>query len=479
MIDRQALRRLPPWTPGVAAILALGGVTWAIFSRAFLNYDTLYMLVWGRDLVHGRSPDYDVALAPTPHPLAEAVGALASLFGQDGGYTLMLALALLSFGALVWAVFRLGEASFSWPVGLLAAVVVATREPFLSRAVRAYVDIPFLALIVTAALIEVRRPRRGWPVLALLALAGLLRPEAWLLSAAYWLYIQGALDRRGRIVTAALAAAPALIWALSDLAISGDLLHSLSGTRDVAETLKRPRGIGHVPEIMPRRLGEILRLPVLAGGTAGFLLAIYLRRMQALVPAAIAVLGGVAFVALGLADLPLIGRYLFLPATMLAIFFAFAALGWIGIGSGAMRRRWALGGVVLLVALAAYTPANVSGLHNLRNGIQLRGRIEDDLRSLARSAAGKPVLERCATVYVPNHRPVPILAWYLDRAPGDFVSAALVRPSRGAFVAPANSLVEQKFVLDPNDPKRVTTAVPPSFRRVSANRSWVLYERGC
>jgi hypothetical protein len=479
VVDHRALRRLPTWTPGVAAILTLGGVAWVIFSRAFLNYDTLYMLVWGRDLIHGRSPDYDVTLAPTPHPLAEAAGALASLAGRDGGYTLMLALAMLSFGALVWAVFRLGEASFSWPVGLLAAAVVATREPFLSRAVRAYVDIPFLALIVTAALIEVRRPRRGWPVLALLALAGLLRPEAWLLSAAYWLYLQRALDRRGRIVTAALAAAPALVWALSDLAISGDLLHSLTGTRDVAETLHRPRGIGQVPEIMPRRLGEILRLPVLAGGSAGFLLALYLKRGMALVPAALAVLGGVAFVALGIADLPLIGRYLFLPAAMLAIFFAFAALGWLGVEPGTLRRRWALGGVVLLVAFAAYTPANVSGLDHLRDGIQLRGRIEDDLRSLARSAAGKPTLERCATVYVPNHRPVPILAWQLDRRADDFVSAALVRPSRGAFVAPANALVEQKFVLDPNDPQRVTVTVPPGFRRVTANRSWILYENGC
>jgi hypothetical protein len=242
--------------------------------------------------------------------------------------------------------------------------------------------------------------------------------------------------------------------------------------------LHRPRGIGHVPEIMPRRLGEILRLPVLVGGTAGFGLALYLKRRESLVPAALAVLGGVAFVALAIADLPLIGRYLFLPAVMLAIFFAFAALGWVGIEPGALRRRWALGGAALLVVLAAYTPANVSGLSHLRDGIQLRGRIEDDLRSLARSAAGKPTLERCSTVYVPNHRPVPILAWYLDRPPGDF-PAAVGTVGRGAFVAPANALVEHKFVLDPNDVRRAISTVPAGFRRVTANRSWVLYANGC
>ena len=39
---------------------------------------------------------------------------------------------------------------------LLAAFVVATRVPFLSQGVRAYVDIPFLALVVLAAVLEVR-----------------------------------------------------------------------------------------------------------------------------------------------------------------------------------------------------------------------------------------------------------------------------------------------------------------------------------
>ena len=117
--------------------------------------------------------------------------------------------------------FRLGRVAFSWPVGLLAAAVVATREPFLSPAVRAYVDIPFLALVVLAAVLEVRRPRRGWPVLVLLALAGLLRPEAWLLAGAYWLYLAPASDRDGKLGTLALVAAAPLVWALSDLIVTG------------------------------------------------------------------------------------------------------------------------------------------------------------------------------------------------------------------------------------------------------------------
>jgi hypothetical protein len=460
------------------AIAALGALTWAIFDRAFLNYDTLYALIWGRDLVHGRLPDYEVTLAPTPHPLANAVGALASLFGTDAGYAIMLALGFLSFGALVWGVFRLGQISFWWPVGLLAEVVVATREPFLSRAVRVYVDIPFLALVVLAAVIEVRRPRSGWPVFTLLALAGLLRPEAWLLAAAYWLYLAPRLDGAGRLRAAGMAAAAPVLWALSDLAVTGDPFHSLSGTRETAETLGRPRGIENVPEIMPRRLGEILRLPALVGGVGGFFLGLRFARRRSLVPAALAVLGGAAFVAFGVAGLPLIGRYLFLPAAMLAIFFGFATLGWLHADVGGGRRWWAAGGAALLVALVAFTPANLSGLGDMRDGIQLRGQIEDDLRSLTDGREGE-LMRRCSPVYVPNHRPVPILAYELDREPDEIVSAQLERPVRGLFVSPATPVVEEKFVLDPNDPGRLDAEVPPGFSPVAANRSWVLYTRGC
>jgi hypothetical protein len=39
--------------------------------------------------------------------------------------------------------------------------------------------------------------------------------------------------------------------------------------------------------------------------------------------------------------------------------------------------------------------------------------------------------------------------------------------------------VQDKFVLDPRDPKRIALAVPAGFRRVAGNGSWSLYQRGC
>src|SRR4051794_31051916 len=122
------MRRLRGVLPDVLAAGLIGLAIFAFFGRAFLNYDTFYALLWGGNLAHGRTPDYRVPVAPTPPPLAFLAGIPASLFG-DAGEAIMLGLVLAAMGALVVGVFRLGERLFGWPVGVLAALIVATREP--------------------------------------------------------------------------------------------------------------------------------------------------------------------------------------------------------------------------------------------------------------------------------------------------------------------------------------------------------------
>lgn len=178
------------WVAAVAAALLL------LFPLGFPNYDTIYQLVWGRELAHGMSPDYGAALPPTPHPLAELLGLLATPLG-DGAIDLTMAIAYLSLGLIGYLVYRLGSLWFDRPVGAIAAAIVLTRAPYLSNGIRAYVDLPYIALVLGALAIETRRPRAGWPVLALLALAGLLRPEAWLFSVAYLAYLLLDLERSG------------------------------------------------------------------------------------------------------------------------------------------------------------------------------------------------------------------------------------------------------------------------------------------
>ena len=99
------------------------------------------------------------------------------------------------------------------------------------------------------------------------------------------------------------------MWILSDLAITGDALWSLTNTRHTAHTLDRITGIGNVPEYVPRRIGEILRPPVLVGAALGGVLSLLWLRRRALVGAAAGVLAVLVFVAVAAAGLPINTRY--------------------------------------------------------------------------------------------------------------------------------------------------------------------------
>ena len=46
------------------------------------NYDSYYSLLWGREVLDLQLPGFEGFRVPTEHPLAIAVGALLSLFGD-------------------------------------------------------------------------------------------------------------------------------------------------------------------------------------------------------------------------------------------------------------------------------------------------------------------------------------------------------------------------------------------------------------
>jgi hypothetical protein len=436
----------------VAVSGALAALVWLVASPArFLNYDTEYALLWGHDLAHGRTPDYDVPFAPTPHPLATLVGLL-------GSETVFLVIAFAALGLLGWLVYALGAAWFNAPAGVLAAAIVLTREPVFSYGVRAYVDIPYICLLLGALLIETRRPRAGTPVLVLIALAGLLRPEAWLFAFAYcwWLRRGGAL----RAAHVALLAGAPLLWALSDLLITGDPLHSLTGTRDTAADLGRVTGLQHVPTTLPRRLGEILREPVLLGAAVGGVLSLWrLRgRRGVLLGAAAGVLAVVAFCVLATAGLSILTRYLLLPATILAIFAGAGVFGWLELArEDPWRMRWMALAAVVVLALLAFVPSQVDRLRNTRSALIAQTRILDELHTLVDAYP----LADCGTVTVPNRRAVPQIALWGGVAPRDIRSAQETGRWEGTSILPTSLAVANQFVLDAHDKERTLPPFPP------------------
>lgn len=470
-------RRVRPLLEALVAA-ALGLAVYAAFGgHAFLNYDSAYALAWGGDVADGRLPQYDVPVAPTPHPLAIAVGVALTPLGS-AAEDVFLALVLLGLGALGVGLFRLGEELYAWPVGLLAAAILLTRQPILNYGIRGYVDLPALALVVWAAVLEARRPRAGAPVLLLLAVAGLLRPEAWLFAGAYWLWTVPPLSWRARARLGALAIAAPALWGLSDLLVTGNPLWSLEGTSALAAELERPTGLLALPGVVPYRLGEILRLPELVAAVLGFAGALaWLRRRTAL-PAALAVLNGMAFAAFAVAGLPLLGRYLFLAAAMLALFAAVAALGFTALPERVpqpVRRAWTAGGLAVLAGLLVFLPAQLGRLEDLRTDIAARDRVQDDLDALVERPAVARTLARCRPLFVPNHRNVPSLVLSTGLRPKEIISAQLERPTPGGiFLAPASARVEELSILDPNDPRRLDAAPPRAYRPIARNRSWLL-----
>src|SRR5918999_3525548 len=114
--------------PDALAALVVAAAVFAFFGHAFLNYDSFYALVWGDDVAHGRSPQYEVPVAPTPHPLLVAIGAVLSPLG-DAAEGAVLALVLLSMGALAVGLYRLGGEPFSGAVGVPSAAVFLAPGP--------------------------------------------------------------------------------------------------------------------------------------------------------------------------------------------------------------------------------------------------------------------------------------------------------------------------------------------------------------
>jgi len=489
----------------------------AVFPLGFPNYDTIYALVWGRELGEGLDPDRGAALPPTPHPLAELFGLLTSPL-NSGAIDLTMVVAYISLGLVGYLVYRLGSLWFDRPIGAVAALIVLTRAPFLSNGLRAYVDLPYIALVLGALAIESSRPRAGWPVLALLIPAGLLRPEAWLFSLAYLACLaldlnqlfkgRGSLgkapdeervgvplepadtQRRGLIrprfvgargtptrsaaMLIALALAAPVLWALYDWITAGSPTYSFTGTRETVETLGRHTGPADLILYGPRALGEVMQWPGMIGALGGVVLGFLFLRRRSEIGIAAGVLALGAFAVLAGAGLAIIARYTMLAGAILAIFVALALLGWRLLDqSHPWRRAWQAFAAVVLLMFVVWAPNQYDLLSQVDTDLTNQGRIESDLGDLADSGAFEPL---CLPVSVPNHRAVPRLAFDLGVRPSHIISSSEQRqPRRGYFLDPASPFVIHNFVLDPNDPSRFTTKVPQGFHPVARNESWRLY----
>jgi hypothetical protein len=424
------LRAVPEraWARAGFALLCVGAAIGYLVYPTYPNYDSAYSLIWGRELLDGALPSFDAYRAPTEHPLAVAFAAVLSPLG-DAAPRVWLAATVLAFCLLVAGVYRLGRAAFGPWVGLVAALLVLSRLDYPFLAARGYVDVAYLAMVAWAAALETERPRRGGPVWVLLTLAGLLRPEAWVLAGAYWLWCAWpAQPLAQRIRTALIAAIAPVLWALTDLLATGDPLFSLRHTSSLANDLQRTKPASEAPSFAIHSLTSTLKWPILAGALLGVVLAWVFARRRAAVPLAISVSGLATFGAIAAAGLSVIDRYLAVTALGLLVFAGFAVAGFTLLPPGhPARTPWIIAAVVVALGGAAFTATHLHPGY-IDHELKTRRELRQELAGLVRTPAFA-LANRCGPVTVPNHKLIPDTRWVLH----DDADQVLARSSLPAF----------------------------------------------
>jgi hypothetical protein len=513
--DTTPLRRLraidaSTWAKIGFAALCVGALVGYFAYPTYPTYDSFYALLWGRDLLHLHLPDFRVYRGPTEHPLAIAFGMVCSIFGQ-GGARLMVLGSIASFVAVVAGMYRLGRLCCGPVVGLFAALLVLSRFFVENLSAQGYLDISYVALIVWAIVFEVQRPRRGTPVFVLLAAAGLLRPDAWVLSGAYWLWcvwppiadrrdprsaggessIRGSsIDNRRRLLYLGLALIGPVVWVGVDAVVTGDPLYSLNSTAGLAQELERTQGLSSVLASVWTFGVRIDKLPVILGALLGLPLAVWLAPRRVLTPlVALALLIGV-FVAEGAAGASVIDRYLMGAAMVMLLFCAVSIGGWAMLRpKTALRRVWLLGAAALVV-YGGVSVATTLSLSSLRTTLAYHEDFHEGLAAALSNRRVHAALKRCPLVSLPDNKLIPDARWILDSVgQHDIVARSQARAdakkgahaledrlSRGSVaVYPLGSAVFFKAIVDVGDDPR--DQVPQAgYHRIYTSRYYAVYD---
>ncbi|MEA2301090.1 MAG: hypothetical protein QOE44_1625 [Solirubrobacteraceae bacterium] len=484
----------------------LGSLWLALAARVLagplpLNYyDIGYALVWGREILAGHLPDYRTPGASTPHPLGTLLGTLGAAFGAPGGWYVVQVIVFVSVGVAGTALFMLARTCLRPAVdpgnrpsrratlgGGVAVGVLLLSPPFLTDAVggSGLSDLPALALVLTAAALVAADSdsERTRTPLVLLAAAGLMRPEAWGLAGAYWVYLAyRRLPARRLIESAVLVLSAPVVWVLSDAIVVGDATYSLTHTQAASQTGAFAHGLAQVPRATLDGVRALVGLPVLVVGAIGALTAVGIAR-RATVPAlALLALALGEFAALGLADVPLIGRFLLVVAAMTCLFFAYAvlaagnqALARLGLERRGPRTAVTIAAALLVVVVAV---SHIAGDARVRPQQRAAVHAEAVLVSLARRPRVGAVIGDCPGFSVPRYTLTSLVAYDFDLAPTAIRRTGTAPPAPGLILVPATAGAGRYFGVTPArlaDLRRMTA----SGHQVARNRSWRLYVSGC
>ena len=199
---------------------AIAGVAGAAFLWRTLAWhpavtvDAWAYAAWGQALARGERPLFELG-ATTPKPLAAVLGLFVAPLPPARAFAVIVALALAVLAAALFAAAYREGGTVAAAAAVIALVVGARLDVAVAFA---YVD------VVVAALVMAGVALRGRLRICAFVLAGLLRPEAWLVAAfAGFSETTGRLRHRAGAALLAGLLAPTL-WILGDLSLTGDPL---------------------------------------------------------------------------------------------------------------------------------------------------------------------------------------------------------------------------------------------------------------
>ncbi|MBK5229679.1 MAG: hypothetical protein JJE27_00755 [Thermoleophilia bacterium] len=485
-LTRSLENRKVEWALWAGLFAAL--TIFTIFRPLFPSYDTYYALIWGNEIGHGQLPDYSVFNTPTPHPLFNVYTAVLSLTG-GAAIQLVLILSLAIYVGLLVGVFRMVQLKIGTLVAFFSVLILLTRTDLIAFAFRSMLDIPFLALIVWAAVLELKRPRRGLAPLVLLTLAGLLRPEAWLLAGLYWLWLTlgavkpsldlpGEQPARGQLVGYAfLVASAPLIWLGWDWIVTGDPLYSISSTREVAGALNRQKSLPRAISLLPRLVGGNERVVNTLAGALGLGLALYVLRARMLMLAGLAATGALTYLLIAAAGLSVISRYLVIPSVVMCIGVAFALVGWVQL-KGTPRRVGVWFAVFALLLMLVRVPAylhDVRQLNTSTNQVSVKFsriyKILDKPKIRAR-------IEKCLPIVAFTHESVPVIRYLLDLPKAQVSPTTQFNspPTKGTLLIQTSAADPFQLTVVDRLLRKPWTGMPqPGFTFRGENRAWMVY----
>jgi hypothetical protein len=413
----------------VAAAATFATVLVRALAGEALGSDAYSHLVWARDAVnHGitsHAPfDYTV-----PKPFQQGVAALGTELGAPtfvfewaslaGAFACALAAATLAR--------RLGP----YPAAPLAALFTFCLPVLWRGGPLGDSNVPFAALVVGAAAAGM-----GTPACAgMLALAGMLRPEAWGLALISAVLGWRKATQRTRVLSIAAAVVPPALWVTLDRAFTGDWWWSSNIVDAYNERFHPPLlHLSDLPSAITERVGDVSTWPVALLALAALAFGLERRPRDAGVVFPVAlVLALLVVVARGQISGDDLGRML----TALAVFAAAGAAVTLAAHNAGMLRS-----SLAVVAVAAVPLAAAPWLAGAVQDVNDQSR---QARGLASKVA--PALEREAPsgfVALPRQWQGQLaLSW--DRPRSSFIPARVVGPEAdevnkcdvGALIVPS------------------------------------------